>query len=597
MRRLWAPQLLILLILLAEASLSASEAPSLSLLKVAFRETSPQLRTDSLQGPPRQLTAASLSTREIELRWIDEDTSETSFLIERKTTGSSSFLPVASVDANITQFKDSNLLPETEYVYRVRSESDAGSSIPSNEASATTASVPKKPLAPLNLEAVSITHSQVYLTWQDNSTNELEFRIERKTLAENAFTQIATAPSNATIYQDTNVTPCQQYIYRVRASNTVGDSENSNEVQVTVFSPIIVGALGSGRSHTIALQDDGSVWTWGGNIYGQLGNGTTQDRHFPQQVLLLDNQVMEVNAGENFSIALKSDGTLWTWGANQSGQLGDGSTSNRWSPVNVNHISGVDMVEAGQAHVLAVTTHGSVLSWGKNDFGQLGLPISITKQTVPAPISGFLTPVNEVAAGASHSIALQTDGTVWTWGNNIYGQSGNGYTNQFSMIAQVPGLTDVTKVAAGDYFNLALKADGTVWGWGKNSSGQLGTGSTDDRRTPTLAVGLTKRVINIAAGGNHSLAVLSDGTVWTWGSNSSGQLGNGTTNNTLLPVKVESEIISNIISTAAGYDHSVALQNDGSVLTWGANDQGQLGNNTNKLSSVPVKVLDLISNP
>jgi len=233
----------------------------------------------------------------------------------------------------------------------------------------------------------------------------------------------------------------------------------------------------------------------------------------------------EIAAGLYHSITLKSDGTVWTWGDNQHGQLGDGTATDRTTPVQVQGLTGVVAIAGGSYHSLALKSDGTVWAWGSNSSGQLGNGTT-TKSYTPMQVQG-LTGVVAIAAGGKHSLALKSDGTVWAWGDNWYGQLGNGTTtNRFTPV-QVQGLTGVVAIAGGYYHTIALKQDGTVWTWGYNWYGQLGDGtSSPHRTTPVQVQGLTG-VVAIAGGYYHTVALKQDGTVWTWGSDSYGQLGDG----------------------------------------------------------------------
>ncbi|MCL2712684.1 MAG: hypothetical protein FWD37_05385, partial [Methanomassiliicoccaceae archaeon] len=241
--------------------------------------------------------------------------------------------------------------------------------------------------------------------------------------------------------------------------------------------------------------------------------------------------VSTIAAGIEHSVALKSDGTVWAWGLNNYGQLGDGTTTNRPNPV-------------------------QVVGEGGND---------------------FLTDVKAIAAGDYHTVALKSDGAVWAWGLNNYGQLGDGSTDDISTPVQVVGedddgfLTNVKAIAAGNNHTVALKNDGTVWAWGRNNSGPLGDNTVTNSHTPVQVLKGTSTsmddylhdVIAIAAGGQHTIALKGDGTVWALGRNTEGQLGDGTTIQRRTPVQVTDIPISAMISIAAGESHSLALLSDG----------------------------------
>jgi alpha-tubulin suppressor-like RCC1 family protein len=264
-----------------------------------------------------------------------------------------------------------------------------------------------------------------------------------------------------------------------------------------------------------------------------------------------------------------------TWGDNSFGQLGDGTSTSRsaWAPIP--SISGVLKIAAGHNHNLAIMSDNTVDTWGANGSGQLGYGYWVNS-TVPQPVPG-LTNVVAIAGGWQHSLAVRSDGTVWAWGDNQYGELGNGtLVSPGYTPTQVVGLTGVTKVAAGNGWSLALKSDGTVWAWGADDNGMLGTAVTDNSDVPVQIAGLSN-VTDIAAGAQHGLAIESGGTVWAWGEDWLGQLGNGTACicGYLLPVQVLG--IPSAAAIAAGDLTSVMLGTDGSVWTWGDNSDGALG--------------------
>jgi len=252
------------------------------------------------------------------------------------------------------------------------------------------------------------------------------------------------------------------------------------------------------------VKSDGTVWVWGGNSHGQLGDGTTTERHSPVQVVAL-NDCVAVAAGDSHSLAVKSDGTVWAWGQNNSGKLGDGTTIDRHAPVYISGLSGCVAVGGGWLHSLAVKSDGTVWAWGNNDYGQLG-DGTTTDRHMPVQVSGLTGGVT-MAAGLVHSLALKVDGTVWAWGGNGDGRLGDGTTIRRHTPVQVSGLTDCIRVVAGGYHSLGLKSDGTVWAWGNNESGQLGDGTTAERHIP-VQTNFLMNVTAMAAGWRHSLALI-----------------------------------------------------------------------------------------
>ena len=335
-----------------------------------------------------------------------------------------------------------------------------------------------------------------------------------------------------------------------------------------------VATMAGGWGHSLAVENDGSVWAWGLGEGGQLGDGGRANRLTPVQIggSTLAG-VSALASGTYHSLALrKSDGTLWGWGANNLGQLADRTTVERHAPIQVPGLSGIVAIASGSWHSLALKSDGSVWAWGKNNAGQLG-DGTTTNRPAPAPVRSLSGAV-AVSGGDAHSLALRGDGSVWAWGTNANGQLGDGTTTDRRTPVRVSGLSGVGAVAAGIRHSIVLKRDGSVWVWGENSYGELGDGTTTDRLTPVPVRGLSN-VVAIAAGAQHSYALKRDGTVWAWGQNIYGALGDGTMTQRLTPVRVRG--LSGVISIAAGGQHALALRNDGSLWTWGWNDYGQLG--------------------
>jgi alpha-tubulin suppressor-like RCC1 family protein len=316
---------------------------------------------------------------------------------------------------------------------------------------------------------------------------------------------------------------------------TNGSYDDRDDLAFTVGAPQTKSSsMSAGAVHNLKVRQDGTLWAWGGNAYGQLGDGTTTKRTTPVQVMGLDN-VEAVAAGDNHSLALKKDGTVWAWGYNNHGQLGDGTTTTRTTPVQIAGLTNVAAIATKTDHSLAVKKDGTVWAWGKNNYGKLGDGTAVTRYT-PVQVVG-LSGVVSVAAGYLTSLALKQDGTVWGWGFNESGMIGDGTTTTKLTPVQTTGLSGATVIVAGDLHALALKQDGTVWGWGENFSGQLGDGTTTQRITPVQVTGFSG-VAFVRAGGMHSLALKQEGSTWAWGYNYDGQLGNGSIWESRSPVRV-----------------------------------------------------------
>ncbi|MGE3840549.1 MAG: chitobiase/beta-hexosaminidase C-terminal domain-containing protein [Vicinamibacterales bacterium] len=341
--------------------------------------------------------------------------------------------------------------------------------------------------------------------------------------------------------------------------------------------------VAGGGSHSLALREDGTVWGWGLNSGGQVGDGTTTQRKTPVMVEGLSG-VMGVAAGQHHSLAVRQDGTVVAWGTNSNGQIGDGTTTARSWATAVSGLSTVLAVAAGANHSLALKTDGTVMAWGKNTNGQLG-DGTTTQRTTPVSVSN-LANVVAIAAGEAFSVAALADGTVWAWGLNTNGQLGDGTTTQRTTPVRSGPLTGITQVAAGRAHALARTGSGAVWAWGLNSQGQLGDNSTTQRTSPVAVSGLT--AASIAAGWQHSVATQASGAVAAWGYNATGQLGDGTTTRRLTPITVPN--LPSVDTVAGGETHSLALTPDDAVWTWGGNASGQLGDGTTtqQTSGIPV---------
>lgn len=355
-------------------------------------------------------------------------------------------------------------------------------------------------------------------------------------------------------------------------------------------------SVAAGGGFSLFLEEDGTPWSWGGNMYGQLGDGTNGDWHYkdtPHQVPGLSG-IVQLQAGHLYSLALKDDGTVWVWGTNGNGQLcQDSSVSLSNVPVQVSGLTNITAIAAGDRHCLVLKNDGTVWGWGYNSYGQLGNGSTIEAQRSPVQVSG-LSGVVAVTAGYWHSLALKSDGTVWAWGNNTSGQLGNNSTTNSSTPVQVGSLSQVDEIYAAG-FNSAAIIDGEVWAWGGWGDGQLGPDASEaSSKIPQQLAGLSD-ITNLGGAGSFFIALKDDGTVWSWGRNDLGQLGIGTTStNVSNPTQIAG--LSNIIaiSDGTGGDHSLALEEDGTAWAWGTNNSGALGNDTSGSgagSNVPVMVL------
>lgn len=259
--------------------------------------------------------------------------------------------------------------------------------------------------------------------------------------------------------------------------------------------------ISGGDNHTLFLHHDGTVWGAGWNAFGQLGDGTTVwERLEPVQTVDLSG-IVAVAAGTATSYALAGNGDLWAWGRNEYGELGDGTTIHRSTPVRVQGLPPIEQIEAGQHYAIALARDGSVWGWGRNDKGQLGNG-SRTDSTVPVQVSGLVGVDSiTIGAGGKHTLAVLPSGDVFAWGDNAYGALGDGTEIDRDYPVRVKDLSDVIQVDAGSDHSLALKSDGTAWAWGNNFWGQIGDGGPLTKRlTPVQVANLTNLVISPAVG-------------------------------------------------------------------------------------------------
>lgn len=327
----------------------------------------------------------------------------------------------------------------------------------------------------------------------------------------------------------------------------------THDTWVSVAASVGMGGTGEG-DHTVALQSDGTLWAWGFNYYGQLGDTTTFNHYTPAHIGT-DNNWVSVAAGDLHTVALKSDGTLWAWGYNGAGQLGDGTTVDKHTPVRIGTANDWMSVAAGGWQTFALKSNGTLWAWGSNSHGQLGNGTT-TDEHAPVRI-GKLNDWVSVAGGTAHTVAIKSDGTLWAWGYNSNGQLGDSTTTERPLPVQVGSDKDWASVAAGDIHTLALKSNGSLWAWGYNDDGRLGDGTTEQRLSP-VRVGTDSDWASMKAGMYHTLALKLDQSLWAWGGNGSGQLGDGTTAEKHSPVRIGTA--NDWVSIAAGTRHSMGLK-------------------------------------
>ena len=497
------------------------------------------------------------------------------------------------------------------------------------------------------------------ISWQapivSGGQNITGYVLQYQAVGASSWTTINVAAA-ATLHTTTGLTNDQTYQVRLAAKTAAGTGDFSNVVLVTPHakptitnvSPAIGPVAGgqnvtltgtnfilkskkimqtvNGNGYSLALSADSTIYTWGRNEYGQLGNGVTATNSpVPVAVKtagtpMKGKTIVQISAKVWYALALASDGTVYSWGFNSWGQLGNGTSgtaNNASAPVAVK-TAGTPMegktivqVAAGATHSLALATDGTIYAWGKNEYGQLGND-STTNSPVPVAVKTAGTPMDgktiiQIHAGYEHSLALASDGTVYAWGRNNSDQLGKNDATDAHIPAAVQTLGTpmagkvIVQLAAGNSQSMALASDGTVYTWGWNQYGQLGNGTTTNSRIPVAVVTTGtplagKTISQIAAGNAHALAMTDDGAIYSWGWNQYGQLGNGTTTNSRIPVAVVTtgtplagKTIIQI--TSGGSPNSLVLADDGAMYTWGWGQYGQLGDSTiGTDAKVPVAV-------
>lgn len=367
---------------------------------------------------------------------------------------------------------------------------------------------------------------------------------------------------------------------------------DGREIDAAIDAPASVStaaiALAGGWAHTCALTSNHHVKCWGENDYGQLGTGGMQELHVPTEIAGLAN-VSAVVAANVHSCALTTTGSVSCWGRNTFGELGDGTNSDRGTPVPVANLASANTLAAGTYHTCAVTASGAVWCWGDNDSGQLG-DGTLANRSAAVAIASLASGVTAVTLGTRHSCALLATGGVRCWGENEDGQLGDSSRTDRSSPVDVSGLSSgVIAIGAGDNFTCALLAAGTVSCWGGNDRSQLG-GIAASATTPSAVAGIANATA-LTVGGKHA-CVLVGGGVKCWGYDNAGQLGNGMSSSTSSATPVDVIGLANgIVKLGAGYSHTCAMLASGSVMCWGDNVRGELGDGTVITRHAPVSVV------
>ena len=321
----------------------------------------------------------------------------------------------------------------------------------------------------------------------------------------------------------------------------LGDNTNTSSRS----SPVQTAAGGTnwkqvsgGYYYAAAIKTDGTLWSWGYNAYGQLGNNTdTNNRSSPVQTAAAGTNWKQVSCGSYTAAAIKTDGTLWSWGYNFDGDLGDNTTTNRSSPVQTT-AGGTNwkQVSCGGSHTAAIKTNGELWTWGYGAIGALGNNTDTNNRSSPVQTAAAGTNWKQVSCGSYTAAAIKTDGTLWSWGYNFDGDLGdNTTTNRSSPVQTTAGGTNWKQVSCGSNHTAAIKINGTLWTWGYNDYGKLGDNTTTNRSSPVQTTAGGTNWKQVSGGGSHTAAIKTDGTLWTWGNNTFGELGDTTTTDRLYP--------------------------------------------------------------
>ncbi len=400
------------------------------------------------------------------------------------------------------------------------------------------------------------------------------------------------------------IAPSGHFTHCIKSDGTLwawganSDGELGDGTTIAKSSPVQIGTdndwvtvIGGGDFHCLALRSNGTLWSWGYNYFGQLGDGTTVNNSTPQSISTTQNNWLNTAAGFNHTVSLKSDGTLWAWGMNNSGQLGDATSINKTCPVQITNEHKWTSITTGGDHTLSLKSDGTLWAWGANYNGQLGDGTIVDKNS-PVQIGSDNKWIS-ISAGFYHSLGLKSDGTLWAWGLNNSGQLGDGtFVNKLNPVQIGSDNKWVSVCGGGDwyttgsYYSVGLKSDGTLWAWGNNVFGQLGDGTVIAKINP-IQIGSDNKWVSISAGMRHTLGLKSDGTLWAWGGNNYGQLGDGTISNKISPVQIGTD--NKWIAIKAGSFHSVGLKSNGTIWSWGDNQLGQLGDGTQVDRHMPVQ--------
>ena len=349
-----------------------------------------------------------------------------------------------------------------------------------------------------------------------------------------------------------------------------------------------ITAFAAANETSFVLRPDGTLWGWGNNRGSRIGGS---DMAHLSPLMILDD-VISFSVLDNFGMAIRSDGSLWAWGNNTHGQLGNGTRLPQSEPIRI--MDDVAYVSAGWGHAMAIKTDGTLWGWGRNNHGQLG---NGTIEDSLEPIR-IMDDVAIVSVGVYHTVAIRGDGNLWIWGDNRYGQLGDG-TLERSLLP-VKAMEDVAYVSSGSGNNMVITNDGILWGWGINSVGQIGDGNVGrvgDLNISTNPIRVMDDVAFISATTGLTAAIRKDGTLWMWGVNTDGQVGNAQADvvhidEIMVASPTPMKIMEDVVAVSPGIGHTMAMTTDGRLWAWGRNNHGQLGDGTQENRYTPVLIVE-----
>ena len=370
----------------------------------------------------------------------------------------------------------------------------------------------------------------------------------------------------------------------------------NDEKEPIVIPQPLFSALSVGKGHSLAIyggvNETWNLYAWGYNGYGQLGDGTSRSKNSPVKIGTATNW-KSIAAGAKHSLAINKAGELYAWGNNDDGQLGDGTFSNRNSPVKIGTATNWKSIAAGARHSLAINKASELYAWGWNHYGQLG-DGTFSNRNSPVKI-GTATNWKSIAAGDSHSLAISKAGELHAWGANFKGQLGNGTSYDRHIPTKIGTATNWKSIAGGAIHSLAINKAGELHAWGGNTKGQVGYGTpgTLAKQESPVKIGTATNWKSIAAGANHSLATNKAGELYAWGENTKGQLGLGHDMTSIQESPAKIGTVKNWKSIAVGAinNHSLAISKAGELYAWGEDTNGRLGDGgTNENKTIPVKI-------